>query len=126
MLTIHVHHVNYLNNYFKIGVRKMSLSRTSVHVDCGSARVSCQQVLCCKEGSSSARSLVMQKAKTVQAPPPLRPTTTKRTFITGSGNDQTYRIVLDLLGIDPKPDPEPLRFKSVGEGSRALNQSSLS
>jgi chitin synthase len=29
--------------------------------------------------------------------------------------------VLDILGIDPKLDPEPLLFKSVGEGSKALN-----
>jgi chitin synthase len=42
--------------------------------------------------------------------------------IIGSGNDRTTpRIVLDILGIDPKLDPEPLLFKSVGEGSRALN-----
>ncbi|KAF8634627.1 hypothetical protein AX15_000804 [Amanita polypyramis BW_CC] len=42
--------------------------------------------------------------------------------IIGSGNDRTTpRIVLDILGVDPKLDPEPLLFKSVGEGSRALN-----
>ncbi|KZT06449.1 glycosyltransferase family 2 protein [Laetiporus sulphureus 93-53] len=42
--------------------------------------------------------------------------------IIGTGNDRTTpRIVLDLLGIDPKLDPEPLLFKSVGEGSKALN-----
>ncbi|KAF9443985.1 glycosyltransferase family 2 protein [Macrolepiota fuliginosa MF-IS2] len=42
--------------------------------------------------------------------------------IIGSGNDRTTpRIVLDILGIDPKLDPEPLMFKSVGEGSRAIN-----
>ncbi|KAJ7618983.1 glycosyltransferase family 2 protein [Mycena polygramma] len=42
--------------------------------------------------------------------------------IIGSGNDRTTpRIVLDILGIDPKLDPEPLLFKSVGEGSKALN-----
>jgi chitin synthase len=42
--------------------------------------------------------------------------------IIGSGNDRTTpRIVLDILGIDPKLDPEPLLFKSVGEGTRALN-----
>ncbi|KAL0950335.1 hypothetical protein HGRIS_010306 [Hohenbuehelia grisea] len=42
--------------------------------------------------------------------------------IIGSGNDRTTpRIVLDILGVDPKVDPEPLLFKSVGEGSRALN-----
>ncbi|KAJ7065405.1 glycosyltransferase family 2 protein [Mycena amicta] len=42
--------------------------------------------------------------------------------IIGSGNDRTTpRIVLDILGIDPKLDPEPLMFKSVGEGSKAIN-----
>ncbi|KAJ3836134.1 chitin synthase [Lentinula raphanica] len=42
--------------------------------------------------------------------------------ITGSGNDRTTpRIVQDILGVDPKLDPEPLMFKSVGEGARALN-----
>ncbi|KAF5368190.1 hypothetical protein D9757_011309 [Collybiopsis confluens] len=42
--------------------------------------------------------------------------------ITGSGNDRTTpRIVLDILGVDPALNPEPLMFKSVGEGARALN-----
>nr|ODO04126.1 chitin synthase [Cryptococcus depauperatus CBS 7855] len=42
--------------------------------------------------------------------------------IVGSGNNRpTPRIVLDLLGVDQKVDPEPLLFKSVGEGSKALN-----
>jgi chitin synthase len=42
--------------------------------------------------------------------------------IIGSGNDRTTpRIVLDILGVDPKFDPEPLLFKSVGEGSKQLN-----
>ncbi|KDR84455.1 hypothetical protein GALMADRAFT_237329 [Galerina marginata CBS 339.88] len=42
--------------------------------------------------------------------------------IIGSGNDRTTpRIVLDILGVDPKLDPEPLLFKSVGEGSKAIN-----
>uniref|UniRef100_D8PMU6 chitin synthase n=3 Tax=Schizophyllum commune (strain H4-8 / FGSC 9210) TaxID=578458 RepID=D8PMU6_SCHCM len=42
--------------------------------------------------------------------------------IIGSGNDRTTpRIVLDILGVDPKLDPEPLLFKSVGEGAKALN-----
>lgn len=42
--------------------------------------------------------------------------------IIGSGNDRpTPRIVLDILGVDPKVDPEPLMFKSVGEGSKAIN-----
>lgn len=33
----------------------------------------------------------------------------------------TPRIVLDTLGVDPTLDPEPLMFKFVGEGARALN-----
>ncbi|GBE80201.1 Chitin synthase 8 [Sparassis crispa] len=42
--------------------------------------------------------------------------------IIGTGNDRTTpRIVLDILGVDPKLDPEPVLFKSVGEGSKALN-----
>ncbi|KAJ2929721.1 hypothetical protein H1R20_g7360, partial [Candolleomyces eurysporus] len=42
--------------------------------------------------------------------------------IIGSGNDRTTpRIVLDILGVDPGLDVEPLLFKSVGEGSKALN-----
>ncbi|RHZ75834.1 hypothetical protein Glove_209g12 [Diversispora epigaea] len=43
-------------------------------------------------------------------------------MIVGSGNDRpTPRIVLDILGVDPKIDPEPLVFKSIGEGSQQLN-----
>lgn len=43
-------------------------------------------------------------------------------LIIGSGNEKpTSRIVLDILGVDPKLDPEPVLFKSVGEGSRAIN-----
>ncbi|KAF4619536.1 hypothetical protein D9613_004681 [Agrocybe pediades] len=42
--------------------------------------------------------------------------------IIGSGNDRTTpRIVLDILGVDPGLDPEPLLFKSIGEGSKAIN-----
>lgn len=42
--------------------------------------------------------------------------------IIGSGNDRTTpRIVLDILGVDPKVDPEPLMFRSIGEGSKQLN-----
>ncbi|PKK79481.1 hypothetical protein RhiirC2_825484 [Rhizophagus irregularis] len=43
-------------------------------------------------------------------------------MIVGSGNDRpTPKIVLDILGVDPKVDPEPLAFKSVGEGMQQLN-----
>jgi chitin synthase len=43
-------------------------------------------------------------------------------MIVGSGNElPTPRIVLDILGVDPKIDPEPLMFKSVADGSKQLN-----
>lgn len=43
-------------------------------------------------------------------------------MIIGSGNDQpTPRIVLDLLGVDPSIDPDPLLFQSISEGSKQLN-----
>lgn len=42
--------------------------------------------------------------------------------IVGSGNDRpTPRIVLDILGVDPNLDPEPLSFVSLGEGARQHN-----
>lgn len=42
--------------------------------------------------------------------------------IIGSGNERpTPAIVLDILGVDPATDPEPLMFKSVGDGSQKLN-----
>ncbi|KAG6335389.1 hypothetical protein ID866_3703 [Astraeus odoratus] len=43
--------------------------------------------------------------------------------IIGSGNDRpTPEIVLDIFGIDPATNnPEPLMFKSIGEGSQKLN-----
>ncbi|KAH7928935.1 glycosyltransferase family 2 protein [Leucogyrophana mollusca] len=42
--------------------------------------------------------------------------------IIGSGNERpTPAIVLDILGVDPSNDPEPLMFKSIGEGSQKLN-----
>ncbi|KAG1761537.1 hypothetical protein EV702DRAFT_1052957 [Suillus placidus] len=40
----------------------------------------------------------------------------------GSANDRTTpHIVLDIFGVDPKLDPEPLLFKSISEGSKQLN-----
>ncbi|KAI9314571.1 chitin synthase-domain-containing protein [Dichotomocladium elegans] len=43
-------------------------------------------------------------------------------MVMGGGNDRpTPRIVLDVLGYDTKHDPEPLMFKSIGEGSKQLN-----
>lgn len=43
-------------------------------------------------------------------------------MIIGSGNDRpTPRIVLDILGVEPEIDPEPMLFQSIGEGSRQLN-----
>jgi chitin synthase len=43
-------------------------------------------------------------------------------MIIGSGNElPTPRIVLDILGVESKVDPEPLMFKSIAEGSKQLN-----
>jgi chitin synthase len=43
-------------------------------------------------------------------------------MIVGGGNDRpTPKIVLDILGVDPKIDPPALPFRSVGEGSEQLN-----
>jgi len=43
-------------------------------------------------------------------------------IIVGAGNDRpTPKIVLDILGVDPKLDPPALPFKSVGTGSEQLN-----
>lgn len=43
-------------------------------------------------------------------------------MIVGSGNDRpTPRIVLDILGVDPSVDPEPLAFHSLGDGMKQLN-----
>jgi len=43
-------------------------------------------------------------------------------MIVGGGNDRpTPKIVLDVLGVDPKIDPPALPFKSVGTGSEQLN-----
>ena len=43
-------------------------------------------------------------------------------IIVGGGNDRpTPKIVLDILGVDPKVDPPALPFKSVGTGSEQLN-----
>ncbi|KNC98261.1 uncharacterized protein SPPG_06659 [Spizellomyces punctatus DAOM BR117] len=43
-------------------------------------------------------------------------------MIVGSGNDRpTPRIVLDILGVDPAVDPEPLAFRSLGAGTLQYN-----
>ncbi len=43
-------------------------------------------------------------------------------MIVGGGNDRpTPKIVLDILGVDPKVDPPALPFWSVGSGSEQLN-----
>ncbi|KAJ1916693.1 hypothetical protein H4219_003652 [Mycoemilia scoparia] len=43
-------------------------------------------------------------------------------MIMGSGNDiPTPRIVLNILGVDPEQDPEPLSFLSLGEGRKQHN-----
>ena len=42
--------------------------------------------------------------------------------IVGEGNDRpTPKIILDILGVDPKVDPPALPFKSVGNGGEQLN-----
>ena len=46
-------------------------------------------------------------------------------MIVGSGNDRpTPRIVLDILGVE-NLDPDPLLFKSLGNGNRQLNYVSI-
>ncbi|KAK9368538.1 chitin synthase-domain-containing protein [Lipomyces kononenkoae] len=43
-------------------------------------------------------------------------------MIVGAGNDRpTPRIVLDILGVSPEIDPEPLSFESLGEGMKQHN-----
>lgn len=43
-------------------------------------------------------------------------------MIVGGGNDRpTPKIVLDVLGVDPKIDPPALPLKSIGQGSEQLN-----
>jgi len=43
-------------------------------------------------------------------------------MIVGGGNDRpTPKIVLDILGVDPKIDPPALPFQSVGQSSEQLN-----
>ncbi|KAI8820137.1 chitin synthase-domain-containing protein [Fimicolochytrium jonesii] len=47
-------------------------------------------------------------------------------MIVGSGNNRpTPRIVLDILEHDPKDDPEPCAFQSVGEGDQQLNRAKV-
>ncbi|KAG0167289.1 hypothetical protein DFQ28_010342 [Apophysomyces sp. BC1034] len=47
-------------------------------------------------------------------------------MIIGSGNDRpTPRIVLDILGVDPNVDPEPLSFLSLGEGAKQHNMGKI-
>jgi chitin synthase len=42
--------------------------------------------------------------------------------IKGFGNEKaTPAIVLDILGVDPHLDPEPLSFHSLGEGAKQHN-----
>ncbi|PTB72981.1 glycosyltransferase family 2 protein [Trichoderma longibrachiatum ATCC 18648] len=43
-------------------------------------------------------------------------------MVVGGGNDRpTPKIVLDILGVDPKVDPPALAFRAVGPGSDQLN-----
>ncbi|CAO3619005.1 unnamed protein product [Mucor hiemalis] len=47
-------------------------------------------------------------------------------MIIGGGNDRpTPRIVLDILGVDPHVDPEPLSFFSIGEGQKQHNMGKI-
>ncbi len=40
----------------------------------------------------------------------------------GHGNDRpTPRIVLDILGVDPYEDPEPVAYRALGEGAKQMN-----
>lgn len=46
--------------------------------------------------------------------------------IKGFGNDKaTPAIVLDILGVDPNSDPEPLSFQSLGEGAKQHNMGKI-
>jgi chitin synthase len=46
--------------------------------------------------------------------------------IKGYGNEKaTPAIVLDILGVDPNLDPEPLSFQSLGEGSKQHNMGKI-
>ncbi|KAI3648403.1 hypothetical protein MP228_006257 [Amoeboaphelidium protococcarum] len=46
--------------------------------------------------------------------------------IIGSGNDRaTWRIVLDVLGVDPSIDPPKLSFQSLGEGNKQHNMGKI-
>jgi chitin synthase len=47
-------------------------------------------------------------------------------MIIGSGNEKpTPRIVLDILGVDPNLDPEPLSYIALGEGSLQHNMAKV-
>ncbi|KAK9248318.1 chitin synthase-domain-containing protein [Lipomyces tetrasporus] len=47
-------------------------------------------------------------------------------MIVGAGNDRpTPRIVLDILGVSPDIDPEPLSFESLGEGLKQHNMGKI-
>lgn len=47
-------------------------------------------------------------------------------MVVGAGNDiPTPRIVLNILGVSPDEDPEPLMFRSTGEGMLQLNMAKV-
>jgi len=53
------------------------------------------------------------------SPQPLTyPSRSKETYVS---LQQSPHIVLDILSVDPKLDPEPLLFKLISEGSEQLN-----
>ncbi|RKP37869.1 chitin synthase-domain-containing protein [Dimargaris cristalligena] len=47
-------------------------------------------------------------------------------MLVGSGNDRpTPRIVLDILGVDPSIDPEPLSYLALGDGRKQHNMAKV-
>ncbi|KAI9001677.1 chitin synthase-domain-containing protein [Gaertneriomyces semiglobifer] len=47
-------------------------------------------------------------------------------MVVGTGNSRpTPQIVLDILGVDPKTNPEPFLFQSVGEGDMQMNRAKV-
>ena len=47
-------------------------------------------------------------------------------MICGAGNDKpTPKIVLDILGVDPEHDPEPMSYEALGEGNKQHNMAKV-
>ena len=78
------------------------------------------QVPCYTEGDTSLRRTIDSLAQTKYDDKRKLLVVICDGMIVGSGNDRpTPRIVLDILGADP--DPEPLSFVSLGEGAKQHN-----